>query len=88
MPRRKKPKPLPPDCDWTPIDAINWLCTMANKQKFGTNYFAECLAVLRYLVRERALVKIELDRRDAEIARLQKLKTPVPFDVGGQGSWG
>lgn len=83
MPRPKKPKPELPDSDWTPIDAITWLKRMTRHHRFGTNYFQLCLEVLRHLVRERTLVKIELDRMEAEIARLQKLKTPVPFDVGG-----
>lgn len=87
MPRPRK-NPFPEgELDWTPMDAMIWLKLMALKHKFGTNYYAECLAVVRHLVNERAQVKAEFDRQEAEIARLQKLKTPTPFDVQPK-SWG
>lgn len=87
MSRPKKPEPILSDCDWTPLDAITWLKRRAKKQKFGTNYFQLCLEVVRNLLHDRQALYEQTEELLVEIARLQNLKTPTPFDVGMK-PWG
>ncbi len=74
--------------DWTPLEAMAWLKRRRGAARLGKDYFALTLDVLRSLIRERAELNKQVSQLEQEIARLQKLKTPVPFGVEGQGQWG
>lgn len=74
--------------EWTPADAIKWLRRRRGAAKLGKDYFALTLDVIRQLLADRTDLHTQIAKLEKEIARLQKLKTPVPYDIGGQGKWG
>lgn len=74
--------------DWTPMEALQWLKDQRSRLRFGKDNYQSVIGCIRNLMQERVNLNKEIELRDKKIARLQKLKTPAPYDAGGSGTWG
>lgn len=72
---------------WSSPQALTWLLFKANKIKFGTNQYLEIANLIRSLLRQRAALEKKVDNLEAEVARLQKIKTRRAYQTEGDGEW-